>query len=307
MEIKAEHLTRRFGRKKAVSDLSFTLPVGVYGLLGDNGAGKSTLMRILAAIDRQSDGSVSCDGEDIFKMDERYRALVGYMPQDFSVFPSFTASEFVEYIGALKGLSKKELAGKVRDSLKFVNLDDVADKKVRTFSGGMKRRVGIAQAMMGDPAILILDEPTAGLDPNERIRFSNIISEMGSDKIILFSTHIISDIEAITDNVILLKDGKIHEQGKVGELLAGIRGKVFEEEMSARDLPAFRKGVAIVRIRQEKSGINVRYLGEKRPASRPCDASLEDYYISLGGAASGGELSDGGPSGGASLRGGGHE
>jgi ABC-type multidrug transport system ATPase subunit len=283
MEIRAEHLTRRFESKVAVSDLSFSLPVGVYGLLGDNGAGKSTLMRILAAIDRQSEGSVTCNGRDIFKMDEDYRGLVGYMPQDFNIFPNFTAVEFVRYIGALKGLSKKELYDKARESLRFVNLEDVADKKVKTFSGGMKRRVGIAQAIINEPTILILDEPTAGLDPNERIRFSNILSEMGSDRIILFSTHIISDIEAITDNVIILNEGKIREQGKVKDLLATINGKVFEEEMSAAELPAFRREAAIVRIRQEKSGISARYLGEKRPASRPCEASLEDYYISLGG------------------------
>jgi ABC-type multidrug transport system ATPase subunit len=322
MEIRAEHLTRRFGKKEAVSDLSFSLPVGVYGLLGDNGAGKSTLMRILAAIDRQSEGAVTCDGRDILKMDEDYRGLVGYMPQDFNVYPSFTAAEFVRYIGALKGLSKKELNEKVRESLRFVNLEDAADKKVKTFSGGMKRRVGIAQAMIGEPAILILDEPTAGLDPNERIRFSNILSEMGSDRVILFSTHIISDIEAITDNVILLQEGRIREMGKVKDLLTAINGKVFEEEMSAAELPAFRRKAAIVRIRQEKSGISVRYLGEKRPASRPCDATLEDYYISLNGGEllsrgeslsggpldSGGLLSGGRPSGGGGpLNGGAHE
>jgi ABC-type multidrug transport system ATPase subunit len=309
MEIRAEHLTRRFGKNEAVSDLSFTLPVGVYGLLGDNGAGKSTLMRILAAIDRQSDGSVTCDGEDIFKMDADYRRLVGYMPQDFNVFPSFSAVEFVQYIGALKGLSKRELDHKTRESLRFVNLEDAADKKVRTFSGGMKRRVGIAQAIINEPEILILDEPTAGLDPHERIRFSNIISEMGSDRIVLFSTHIISDIEAITDNVILLRDGRIRERGKVGDLLAAIRGQVFEEDMAAGDLPAFRRKAAIVRIRQERDGICVRYLGEKRPAARPCEASLEDYYISLGGGSldGGGSAGDGLLSGGEALNGGAHE
>lgn len=275
-------MTRRFGKKEAVSDLSFALPAGVYGLLGDNGAGKSTLMRILATVDRQSEGSVTYNGRDIFRMNGDYRGLVGYMPQDFNVFPSFTAMDFVRYIGALKGLSKKELGHKVREVLRFVNLEDVADKKVRTFSGGMRRRVGIAQAIINDPAILILDEPTAGLDPGERIRFSNIISEMGSERIILFSTHIISDIEAITDNVIILQAGKLRKRGKLADLLADVRGRVFEEEMSASDLPAFREENAIVRIRQEKSGIAVRYLGEKRPAARPCEATLEDYYISLG-------------------------
>jgi len=282
MEIKINHLTRDFGRKRALDDLTFTLPKGVYGLLGDNGAGKSTLMRILASIDHQSDGKVRCDGKDIFKMGQDYRNLVGYMPQDFDVYPSFTAVDFLQYIGALKGLTKRELADRVPKALEFVNLESVANKKVKTFSGGMKRRVGIAQAIINDPEILIIDEPTAGLDPNERLRFSNIISEMGKDKIVLFSTHIISDIEAITDNVIILNQGKIQKQGKVADLLFGVEGKVFAEEMEPENLIEFKAQYIIVRIRQDGKRVMVRYLGEKRPQSKICEPSLEDYYIYLG-------------------------
>jgi ABC-type multidrug transport system ATPase subunit len=283
MEIKAEHLTRTFGRKRANDDLNFTLPEGVYGLLGDNGAGKSTLMRMLAAIDHPTSGKITLDGADIFQMNEAYRSQVGYIPQDFDVYPAFTAQEFLEYIGALKGLSKKELKRKVPEVLQFVNLEKVANKKVKTFSGGMKRRVGIAQAIINDPGILIFDEPTAGLDPHERIRFSNIISEMGQNKIILFSTHIISDIEAITTQVILLKQGKILEQEHVPKLLARIAGKVFTQEMDNERLAVFKQENRIVRIRQEENRVSVRYLGEQGADARGCEPTLEDYYIYIGG------------------------
>ncbi|WP_342435468.1 ABC transporter ATP-binding protein [Paenibacillus sp. FSL L8-0436] len=282
MEIKAENVTRTFGTKRAIDELNFILPEGVYGLLGDNGAGKSTLMRILVAIDHQSSGKVTFNGKDIFHMNDDYRNLVGYIPQDFGVYPAFTAKEYLEYMGALKGLSKKELKQKVPEVLQFVNLEKVANKKVKTFSGGMKRRVGIAQAIINDPKILIFDEPTAGLDPHERIRFSNIISEMGQDKIILFSTHIISDIEAITTNVIILNQGKIKEQGNVQKMLSGIKGKVFTEEMDRERLASFKKEHLIVRIRQEENAVSVRYLGEQESDAIECEPTLEDYYIYLG-------------------------
>lgn len=283
MEIKAEHLTRTYRTKKAIDNLNFSLPVGVYGLLGNNGAGKSTLMRMLAAIDYPSSGKILLDDKDIFKLDEKYRNLVGYIPQDFEVYPSFTATEFLAYIGALKGLSKKELKRKIPEVLQFVNLEDVADQKVKTFSGGMKRRVGIAQAIINDPQILIFDEPTAGLDPHERIRFSNVISEMGQDKIILFSTHIVSDIEAITTKVMILDQGKILKQGHVQKLLSSIEGKVFVKEMDRMQLASFKKEHCIVRIRQEENLVSVRYLGDMESGAKGCEPTLEDYYIYVGG------------------------
>ncbi|HWQ73933.1 MAG TPA: ABC transporter ATP-binding protein [Syntrophomonas sp.] len=281
MELKAENLSRKFGQKAAIDALSFTLHKGVYGLLGDNGAGKSTLMRILTTIDHQTEGAITFDGVDIFQMKECYRDMVGYIPQDFAVYPSYTAWDFLEYVGALKGLTKKELNIKIPQVLRFVNLEDMARKKVKTFSGGMKRRVGIAQAIINDPTILIFDEPTAGLDPNERIRFSNIISEMGKEKIILFSTHIISDIEAITSTVIILNKGRIQKQGNVQRMLEEIDGKVFAEDMEHEKLERFKREHKIVRIRQEGELVNVRYLGDKGMGTG-CEATLEDYYIYLG-------------------------
>ena len=195
MELQVEHLFRSYRKKEALRDVNFRLKKGTYGLLGENGAGKSTLMRIMSTVDFPTKGKIQYDGNDVFLMDEEYRSLIGYMPQNYSVYPSFTARDFLEYMGVLKGIPKEKLKSRIDEVLEFVNLSDVAGKRVKTFSGGMKRRIGIAQAIINEPEILILDEPTAGLDPKERIRFSNIISDMGKDKIVLLSTHIVSDIE----------------------------------------------------------------------------------------------------------------
>ena len=196
MELQVEHLCKSYRKKEALKNVNFKLKQGVYGLLGENGAGKSTLMRILTTVDFPSSGNVLYKGKNIIQMDEDYRDLIGYMPQDYSVYPGFTAVDFLNYLGTLKGIPADKLKTKITEVLEFVNLSDVANKKVRTFSGGMKRRIGIAQAILNDPEILILDEPTAGLDPKERIRFSNILSNMAKEKIILLSTHIVSERES---------------------------------------------------------------------------------------------------------------
>lgn len=277
--LKIDKLTKKFGKKVAISEIDLELESGIYGLLGDNGAGKSTLMRILVGVDKPTAGQVSWQGEDISRLKDKYRMLLGYMPQEFAVFPTFTAYEFLEYMGALKGLSKKELKEKIPQVLEFVNLEDVKDKRVSTFSGGMKRRAGIAQAIINDPKILVLDEPTAGLDPGERIRFSNIISNMSKDKIILFSTHIISDIEAITKNVIILNDGKIQANTRADHLVEEMAGKVFEKYIHFDDLEEYTKRVHIIRMRYEDMGLRIRYTGDKQEDSLAVGANLEDYYV----------------------------
>ena len=255
------------------------LDSGIYGLLGDNGAGKSTLMRLLVGVDTPTRGHILYEGEDISQLKGKYRGLLGYMPQEFAVFPGFTAGEFLTYMGALKGLSKRELKEKIPRVLDFVNLQDVKDKKVSTFSGGMKRRVGIAQALLNDPKILILDEPTAGLDPGERIRFSNILSNMSKDKIILFSTHIISDIEAITKNIIILNDGKIRAKTTSDKLIEKMEGLVFETMLPFTELAAYEKKIQIIRMRYEGEYLKIRYTGSTLEGARPVQANLEDYYI----------------------------
>lgn len=277
--LKIESVSKKFGKKEALSDVDLELDAGIYGLLGDNGAGKSTLMRLLVGVDTPTSGRILYEGEDISQLKEKYRGLLGYMPQEFTVFPGFTASEFLTYMGALKGLSKRELKEIIPRVLAFVNLEDVKDKKVSTFSGGMKRRVGIAQALLNDPKILILDEPTAGLDPGERIRFSNILSNMSKDKIILFSTHIISDIEAITKNIIILNDGKIRAKTTSDKLIEKMEGRVFESRIPFSELAAYEKKVQIIRMRYEGERLKIRYTGDAFEGARSVRANLEDYYI----------------------------
>lgn len=281
MELKVDGLCKSYKSKQALKDINFTLKEGVYGLLGENGAGKSTLMRIITTVDFQTKGKITLDGEDIVQMGNSYRALLGYMPQDYNVYMTFTAKEFLEYIGILKGIDKNILNKKIKEVLNLVNLSHVEDKKVRTFSGGMKRRLGIAQAIINDPKIIILDEPTAGLDPNERIRFSNIISEMSREKIVILSTHIVSDIEAIANNLILIKSGEIVEVGKIDSLVETVNGKVWESIVTQADFNILSKNRQIAKRKQEGQLIRVRYIGEKYEdfKSRQLEESLEDYYM----------------------------
>lgn len=277
--LKIENVSKKFGKKVALSDVVLELEKGIYGLLGDNGAGKSTLMRLLVGVDKPTSGRIFYEGKDISQLKEAYRGLLGYMPQEFAVFPGFTAGEFLTYMGALKGLSKGELKDKIPRVLAFVNLEDAKDKKVSTFSGGMKRRVGIAQALLNDPKILILDEPTAGLDPGERIRFSNILSNMSKDKIILFSTHIISDIEAITKSIIILNDGKIRAKTTSDRLVEKMEGHVFEMTIPFSELAACEKKVQMIRMRYEGDRIKIRYTGEAMEHAFAVRPNLEDYYM----------------------------
>ena len=277
--LKIESVSKKFGKKEALSDVDLELDAGIYGLLGDNGAGKSTLMRLLVGVDKPTKGRILYEGEDISQLKGKYRDLLGYMPQEFAVFPGFTAGEFLNYMGALKGLSKREVKEKISRVLAFVNLQDVKDKKVSTFSGGMKRRVGIAQALLNDPRILILDEPTAGLDPGERIRFSNILSNMSKDKIIFFSTHIISDIEAITKSIIILNDGKIRAKTTSDRLVEKMEGHVFEMTIPFSELAAYEKKVQMIRMRYEGDRIKIRYTGEAMEHAFAVRPNLEDYYM----------------------------
>ncbi len=211
MKLSVDRLSKQFRNKIAVDRVTFNLTEGVTGLLGANGAGKTTLMRMMTGILEPTSGDITADGIPVHT--EEYRALLGYLPQDFGYYPEFTAREFVRYIAALKGLDKREAKRKTEELLELVGLSDVAGKKIKTFSGGMKQRLGIAQAIVNDPKILILDEPTAGLDPKERVRFRNMIAEIGKDTIVLFSTHIVSDIEHIASNVMMMRDGQIIYEG----------------------------------------------------------------------------------------------
>ena len=212
MELVLDHVSKQYQNIMAADKITLKLDVGVTGLLGANGAGKTTLMRMICGILKPSSGSISFDGTDV--SEELYRDALGYLPQNFGYYPSFTGRDFLLYIAALKGLDKKSAQRKSEELLKAVNLEEAADKKIRTYSGGMKQRLGIAQALLNDPRIIVLDEPTAGLDPKERVRFRNMIAELGKESIVLLSTHIVSDVEHIADRILMMKDGQIIWDGR---------------------------------------------------------------------------------------------
>lgn len=228
MELKTIGLTKKFGSKTAVNDLNITLSNGVYGLLGANGAGKTTFMRLLCNIQNPTSGKVLLNGKNIVGLGEQYRNLLGYLPQNFGYYPDFTALDFLLYVAALKGLNERTARKKSKDLLEAVALSAESNHKIKTFSGGMKQRLGIAQAMLNDPRILILDEPTAGLDPKERVRFRNLISAFSKERIVILSTHIVSDVEFIAEEIVMMKSGQIVHFGKPQEITSEINGQVWE-------------------------------------------------------------------------------
>lgn len=212
MELSIDRLTKQYQNKIAVDRISLRLNTGIYGLLGANGAGKTTLMRMVCGILKPTSGTITFDGIDV--NEERYRSMLGYLPQDFGYYPEFTGEDFLLYMAALKGMRKPQARRKTVELLKLVSLHDVAKKKIKTYSGGMKQRLGIAQALLNQPKLLVLDEPTAGLDPKERVRFRDLIKDLGKDSIVLLSTHIVSDIEHIADDILMMKSGQLIYQGK---------------------------------------------------------------------------------------------
>ena len=212
MELSIDRLTKQYQNKIAVDRISLRLNTGIYGLLGANGAGKTTLMRMVCGILKPTSGTITFDGIDV--SEERYRSMLGYLPQDFGYYPEFTGEDFLLYMAALKGMRKPQARRKTVELLKLVSLHDVAKKKIKTYSGGMKQRLGIAQALLNQPKLLVLDEPTAGLDPKDRVRFRDLIKDLGKDSIVLLSTHIVSDIEHIADDILMMKSGQLIYQGK---------------------------------------------------------------------------------------------
>lgn len=233
MELVLDHVSKRYQNIIASDIISLKLGVGVTGLLGANGAGKTTLMRMICGIIKPTNGSISFDGTDV--SEELYRDILGYLPQNFGYYPSFTGREFLLYIAALKGLDKKTAQRKSAELLKSVNLEEAADRKIRTYSGGMKQRLGIAQALLNDPSLIVLDEPTAGLDPKERVRFRNMIAELGKESVVLLSTHIVSDVEQIADRILMMRDGQIIWDGRKGNIPADLESFYLKEFGGADD------------------------------------------------------------------------
>lgn len=279
--IEIKHVSKCYGKKQALKDVTLTINQGMFGLLGRNGAGKTTLMKTLAALHRKSEGTISVCGVPIEKAKE-IRSMTGYLPQDFSMYPNMTVLEALDYLGTLSGMTRAERAERIRLLVKKVNLTEHQHKKVKALSGGMKRRLGIAQALLHDPKVLIVDEPTAGLDPEERIRFRNLLTEAAEDRIVILSTHIVGDIEASCEDVAILNEGQILWKGTVSELLANARGKVFTVNVPKEELPRIRKDFIVTGMLIQAEYVTVRVISDTAPDVQdavPDEPNCEDAYM----------------------------
>lgn len=282
MEIRISHLTKRFGDKTALDDVSLTLDAGVHALLGPNGAGKSTLINILTDSTERDKGEVLYNDYEITSLGAKYRELLGYMPQQQRLYDNYTAEEFLKYMAAVKGIAPARAREQIAELLKVVNLWEVRRKKVGGFSGGMKQRVLLAQALLGEPRILILDEPTAGLDPSERINIRNYIATVAQKMIVLFATHVVSNIECIAKDVIMIRDGRICKTGTPMELIDGMQGKVGELPCKLEDLEQLQTKYCVGNVYQRREGLRVRIVGDELPEEAlPVKDSidLEDVYM----------------------------
>ena len=281
MELKMSNLTKKFRDMTAVRNVSYTMTAGVYGLLGINGAGKTTLMRMLCTLLKPTGGSITWDGEDIFEMDGKYRKILGYLPQDFGYYPDFTVYDYLMYIASIKGVRPAAARQQIKLLLDQVGMKKAAKRKMKKLSGGMKRRIGIAQAMLGDPKILILDEPTAGLDPNERIRFRNLISELAGERLVLFSTHIVSDIEYIANEILLMQGGEIKASGTAEELLSAMPEEVWSLEVEKKEIERYMRNYKVSNVKTIPGGAVLRLIASEKPSSRAVreEATLEDLFL----------------------------
>ncbi len=290
MELELRELSKSYGSVKALNKISYTFKPGIYGILGANGAGKSTMINLITdnvSRDSNNGGNILYDGEDILKLGKKFRAIVGYMPQQQGFYEDFSPKAFLKYMAEVKGLKRKNEEGKsvaqqIDELLEVVNLTSVAYKKIGGFSGGMKQRVHLAQALLGNPKVLILDEPTAGLDPKERIGIRNYIAELSKDKIILFATHVVSDIECIADKVILVKKGQIVATGTPVELIEKMQGKVAELTCTLEDVGKLQEQYKVGNIRQRKNGLALRLVGDTLPDEAvkvEDNIDLEDVYL----------------------------
>ena len=281
MELQLQNLRKQYGAKCAVNNVSANLVPGVYGLLGANGAGKTTLMRMICGVLKPTSGSISLNGKTMEQLGEEYYTHLGYMPQDFGFYPDFTAREFMLYMAAVKGLNKRQAKKRTEDLLQMVNLSDVADKKVKSYSGGMKQRLGIAQAELNSPSILILDEPTAGLDPKERVRFRNLISDFAKEKIVILSTHIVSDVSYIADMILMMKRGSFLLQEGMSTVTDSIKGKVWELLVDEKAAAEYSRNFSVVNLHHENNMVRLRIIEEMAPRedAQSVDPSLEDLFL----------------------------
>ena len=281
MKLIIDNVSKQYGRGPwALRNFSLELGTGVLGLLGPNGAGKTTLMTILATITRATEGRVLWDGAEVAANPDTLRSVLGYLPQDFGVYPNLNAVEFLEYLAAVKGLDAAASKRRIDELLNLVNLSDVRKRSLGGFSGGMKQRVGIAQALLNDPKLLIVDEPTAGLDPEERVRFRNLLSELSGERIVILSTHIVSDVEATATDIALISQGTLVAHASPEELLRQVEGRVWEWVLPSADLSAARQRHLISNTMRRSDGVHARVLGEiPPPGAEPVAPNLEDAYL----------------------------
>lgn len=281
MRLQINNLTKRYGQKTALDDFSFEFSDGIYGLLGPNGAGKSTLMKIITQIIEQTSGEIIAEGRKVEKHDREYRKLLGFMPQQQAIYPDFTLTRFLFYMAALKGLTKKQAAPQIAELIKRVNLVDCSKMKLGGFSGGMKQRALLAQALLGEPKIIILDEPTAGLDPKERISLRNLIAETAFDKIVIIATHVVPDVEFISKEVLLLKDGEIIDSGVPSYICKTIDNKVVELRIEQQQLKEIEENMKIASLSRDGDEIVARVICEAVPIGNyhTVAPTLEDLYL----------------------------
>ena len=284
MNLTIDHISKRFSDYTAVNNISLELTPGIWGLLGANGAGKTTLIRMITDITTPSSGQILYDGVPISTLKESYRDILGYLPQEFGFYPSFTVNDYLEYMAALKGLPGDMTKKKITELLERLNLIDVRRKKIAKLSGGMRRRVGIAQALLNDPEVLILDEPTSGLDPSERIRLRNLLTEFAQNRIVLISTHIVSDVENIANQIAIMKEGALLTTGNTQQLVQTVAGKVWKMVIPAENLIQYEQKLQIVNLHNETNGnIAIRYLSNHPLSDDSVMVSpgMEDLFLWL--------------------------
>ncbi len=281
MEIKLEHISKYYGSKRAIQDVTFTISNGVTGLLGQNGAGKTTLMRMLATVEVPTKGTIHFNGKDIVNSPNELRRTLGYLPQDFGIYPNLNAVEFLEYIATLKGLSIKSAKKRIMELLDIFHLTEVCKHPLGGFSGGMKQRIGIAQALLNNPTVLIVDEPTVGLDPEERIQFRNVLSSLSEERIIILSTHIVTDIELIAPQIALLSNGELIAHVEPEKLLREVDGKVWTHVVPIAKISELQGKYLISNSIQRSDGVHLRIISEKQPSldANSVAPSLEDAYL----------------------------
>ena len=278
--LQIDHVTKKYQNFTALKDIDLELDYGLYSLLAPNGAGKTTLMKMMATLLYPTEGSILWEGREIQKLDDQYREKLGFLPQDFGYYRDYTPERYLRYIGILKGIRKEQLKKEIPRLLEQVGLTEAAKKKMKKFSGGMIQRVGIAQALLGNPEILILDEPTAGLDPKERVRFRKILTSLSGDKIVIISTHIVSDVEFIANHIIMLKDKQVYANDSVENLCMTLEGKIFSTTVRTEELADFERKYQVVSQRQEGGNCEIRFIAEKKEEGwNSCTASLEDVFL----------------------------